>query len=166
MCIRDRDYNLLKICLNYQDNIGNTPLHLSALNLNFEVYNRLVYLGASTDILNLDNESPASVMNKYNTSASGSNNNDTKMDRKVLQTLPQKHHYKQQQQQQQQRPQNNVKIPKIIKTQHHDKEKSPDVNLTKPDSEVNESQYLHSNQPNSTNMNTIMDDLSLSLIHI
>lgn len=71
LSLGQQDYNLLKICLNYQDNIGNTPLHLSALNLNFEVYNRLVYLGASTDILNLDNESPASIMNKFNTRLAG-----------------------------------------------------------------------------------------------
>ena len=161
LSLGQQDYNLLKICLNYQDNIGNTPLHLSALNLNFEVYNRLVYLGASTDILNLDNESPASIMNKFNTPAGGSNsrNNNTKADRKLARNLPQKNYYQQQQQQQQ--PQNNVKIPKIIKTQHPDKEDSTaDVNIAKTDSEVNESQYLHSNQPNSTNMNTIMDDLS------
>ena len=57
--------------------------------------------------------------------------------------------------------QNNIKIPKIIKTQHHDKENhTTDVTIIKQDSETNESQYLHSNQPNSTNMNTIMDDLS------
>lgn len=158
LSLGQQDYNLLKICLNYQDNIGNTPLHLSALNLNFEVYNRLVYLGASTDILNLDNESPASIMNKFNTAADGSNNNETKTDQKLLRNIPKKHRYQQQQQQQRQ---SNVKIPKIIKTQHHDKENStPDINLAKADSEVNESQYLHSNQPNSTNMNTIMDDLS------
>ena len=157
LSLGQQDYNLLKICLNYQDNIGNTPLHLSALNLNFEVYNRLVYLGASTDILNLDNESPASIMNKFNTPADGSNINETKTDQKLLRNIPKKHRYQQQQQQRQ----SNVKIPKIIKTQHHDKEDStPDINLAKPDSEVNESQYLHSNQPNSTNMNTIMDDLS------
>ncbi|CAI4060537.1 hypothetical protein SKDZ_05G1910 [Saccharomyces kudriavzevii ZP591] len=171
LSLGQQDYNLLKICLNYQDNIGNTPLHLSALNLNFEVYNRLVYLGASTDILNLDNESPASIMNKFNSTANGTNNNEDAINQKRLQNLPQKSHYQQQQQQQRQQPhshsrelpqrQNNVKIPKIIKTQHHDIEDSaPDDTLTKPDPEVSESQYLHSNQPNSTNMNTIIDDLS------
>ena len=93
LSLGQQDYNLLKICLNYQDNIGNTPLHLSALNLNFEIYNRLVYLGASTDILNLDNESPASIINKFNSTANATNNTDTKTDQKGARDFSQRHNY-------------------------------------------------------------------------
>ncbi|SCU87188.1 LAMI_0D05094g1_1 [Lachancea mirantina] len=68
-CILDllgkEDISLLKMCLNYQDNMGNTALHLAALNLNLELCNKLCYLGSSMDIVNLDNENAASILAKF-----------------------------------------------------------------------------------------------------
>ncbi|GAV52164.1 hypothetical protein ZYGR_0AG01550 [Zygosaccharomyces rouxii] len=60
------DYTLLRMCLNFQDNMGNTVLHLAALNLNLELCNKLCYLGSSMDITNCDNETPASILAKFN----------------------------------------------------------------------------------------------------
>ncbi|SMN18241.1 similar to Saccharomyces cerevisiae YER111C SWI4 DNA binding component of the SBF complex (Swi4p-Swi6p) [Maudiozyma saulgeensis] len=57
---------LLKSCLDFQDNMGNTALHLAALNLNVTLWNRLSSLGASMDIVNGDNETPVSILNKFN----------------------------------------------------------------------------------------------------
>ncbi|CAB4252158.1 similar to Saccharomyces cerevisiae YER111C SWI4 DNA binding component of the SBF complex (Swi4p-Swi6p) [Maudiozyma barnettii] len=57
---------LLKSCLDFQDNMGNTALHLAALNLNVILWNRLSSLGASVDIVNGDNETPVSILNKFN----------------------------------------------------------------------------------------------------
>ncbi|CCD22311.1 SBF complex DNA-binding subunit SWI4 NDAI_0A01530 [Naumovozyma dairenensis CBS 421] len=64
--LAEEDYSLLKMCLNFQDNIGNTPLHLAALNINLELCNKFCYLGASMDIPNMDNESPATILAKFN----------------------------------------------------------------------------------------------------
>lgn len=60
------DYTLLRMSLNFQDNLGNTVLHLAALNLNLELCNKLCYLGSSMDITNYDNETPASILAKFN----------------------------------------------------------------------------------------------------
>lgn len=60
------DYTLLRMCLNFQDNMGNTVLHLAALNLNLELCNKLCYLGSSMDITNCDSETPASILAKFN----------------------------------------------------------------------------------------------------
>ncbi|AQZ10856.1 SWI4 (YER111C) [Zygosaccharomyces parabailii] len=60
------DYTLLRMCLNFQDSMGNTVLHLAALNLNLELCNKLCYLGSSMDITNCDNETPASILAKFN----------------------------------------------------------------------------------------------------
>lgn len=60
------DYTLLRMCLNFQDNLGNTILHLAALNLNLELCNKLCCLGSSMDITNYDNETPASILAKFN----------------------------------------------------------------------------------------------------
>lgn len=60
------DYTLLRMCLNFQDNLGNTVLHLAALNLNLELCNKLCYLGSSMDVSNYDNETPGSILSKFN----------------------------------------------------------------------------------------------------
>lgn len=60
------DYTLLRMCLNFQDNLGNTILHLAALNLNLELCNKLCCLGSSMDITNYENETPASILAKFN----------------------------------------------------------------------------------------------------
>lgn len=60
------DYTLLRMTLNFQDNLGNTVLHLAALNLNLELCNKLCYLGSSMDITNYENETPASILAKFN----------------------------------------------------------------------------------------------------
>lgn len=57
---------LLEMSLNYQDNVGNTPLHLAALNLNISLFNKLCLLGASTGILNMDKHSPVDILSSYN----------------------------------------------------------------------------------------------------
>ncbi|CCH60558.1 hypothetical protein TBLA_0D00490 [Henningerozyma blattae CBS 6284] len=64
--LAQEDTTLLTMCLNYQDNAGNTVLHLAALNFNFELSQKLSLLGASLDVSNLDNETPASLLNKFN----------------------------------------------------------------------------------------------------
>lgn len=60
------DYTLLRMCLNFQDNAGNTALHLAALNMNLELCNKLCYLGSSMDVTNYDNDTPASILAKFN----------------------------------------------------------------------------------------------------
>lgn len=55
-------YGLLKTCLDFQDNAGNTPLHLAALNLNIPLFNKLCSLNASTNILNYDKHSPLDIL--------------------------------------------------------------------------------------------------------
>ncbi|CCF60547.1 hypothetical protein KAFR_0K01930 [Kazachstania africana CBS 2517] len=64
--IGNEDYELLEMCLNYQDNTGNTVLHLAALNLNLGLFNKLCSLGSLTNILNIDNETPATILSRYN----------------------------------------------------------------------------------------------------
>ena len=59
-------YSLLEIALNCQDQIGNTPLHLAALNLNISLFNKLCLLGASTSILNIDKQSPVDILSGFN----------------------------------------------------------------------------------------------------
>ncbi|EDO19572.1 hypothetical protein Kpol_1018p105 [Vanderwaltozyma polyspora DSM 70294] len=60
------DYSLLKMCLNFQDSMGNTVLHLAALNMNIDIYNTLLQFGASADIANFNNETPSFILAKYN----------------------------------------------------------------------------------------------------
>lgn len=60
------DFTLLRMSLNFQDNLGNTVLHLAALNLNLELCNKLCYLGSSMDITNYENETPSSILAKFN----------------------------------------------------------------------------------------------------
>lgn len=57
---------LLKSYLDFQDMMGNTALHLAALNLNVTLWNKLSSLGASMDIVNGENETPVSILNKFN----------------------------------------------------------------------------------------------------
>ena len=57
---------LLKSYLDFQDLMGNTALHLAALNLNVTLWNKLSSLGASMDIVNGENETPVSILNKFN----------------------------------------------------------------------------------------------------
>ena len=59
-------FSLLEIALNCQDQIGNTPLHLAALNLNISLFNKLCLLGASTSILNIDKQSPVDILSGFN----------------------------------------------------------------------------------------------------
>lgn len=64
--LAEENHSLLKMCINYQDNMGNTVLHLAALNLNINLCNRLVQLGSSMDIVNFNNETPSFIINKLN----------------------------------------------------------------------------------------------------
>lgn len=64
--LAQEDVSLLRTCLNYQDAMGNTVLHLAALNLNLELCNKLCYLGSSMDIMNLENESVTTILAKFN----------------------------------------------------------------------------------------------------
>lgn len=67
--LAEEDTTLLSMCLNYQDNSGNTVLHLAALNLNIELCQKLILLGSSLEVSNLDNDTPASLLNKFNSIA-------------------------------------------------------------------------------------------------
>ncbi|SCW00085.1 LAFE_0B09120g1_1 [Lachancea fermentati] len=64
--LQQEDIALLRMCLNYQDNMGNTVLHLAALNLNLELCNKLCYLGSSMDIINLEHETATSILARFN----------------------------------------------------------------------------------------------------
>lgn len=64
--LKQEDQSLLMMCLNYQDNMGNTALHLAALNLNMGFYNKLMVLGCSSDVTNFSNETPATILTKFN----------------------------------------------------------------------------------------------------
>ncbi|AGO13584.1 AaceriAGL297Cp [[Ashbya] aceris (nom. inval.)] len=60
------DPSVLKMCLNYQDSIGNTVLHLAALNMNLALSNKLYYMGSSMEIVNSHQQTPASILSKAN----------------------------------------------------------------------------------------------------
>ncbi|SCU95256.1 LAME_0F11408g1_1 [Lachancea meyersii CBS 8951] len=64
--LAQEDISLLRMCLNHQDSAGNTVLHLSALNLNLELCNKLCYLGGSMSILNLEHETGTSLLARFN----------------------------------------------------------------------------------------------------
>ncbi|EDO18044.1 hypothetical protein Kpol_1045p30 [Vanderwaltozyma polyspora DSM 70294] len=64
--LKQNDHSLLRMCLNYQDSMGNTVLHLAALNLNLELYNKLLKLGCSPEIKNFNNETPTYILSKLN----------------------------------------------------------------------------------------------------
>ncbi|CCE63170.1 hypothetical protein TPHA_0E00750 [Tetrapisispora phaffii CBS 4417] len=64
--LANENYSLLRLCLYHQDNMGNTLLHLAALNLNIDLYNKLIELGASKDIPNFDSKTPAAILSKFN----------------------------------------------------------------------------------------------------
>lgn len=64
--LRQLDSEHFEKYINHQDNMGNTPLHLAALNLNLTLWNKLSSIGASLVIANADNETPISVLYKYN----------------------------------------------------------------------------------------------------
>lgn len=60
------NHELLKSALDFQDNTGNTSLHLAALNLNVTLWNKLSSLGAAMDIINNNGETPVSILSKFN----------------------------------------------------------------------------------------------------
>ncbi|SCV01429.1 LANO_0F11738g1_1 [Lachancea nothofagi CBS 11611] len=64
--LAQEDVSLLRMCLNHQDNAGNTVLHLAALNLNLELCNKLCYMGSSMTILNLEHETATSILARFN----------------------------------------------------------------------------------------------------
>ena len=64
--LRQFDSEHFEKYINHQDNMGNTPLHLAALNLNLTLWNKLSSIGASLIIPNADNETPISILYKYN----------------------------------------------------------------------------------------------------
>lgn len=59
------DSNLLRMTLNYQDSMGNTPLHLAALNKNVNLCQKLVYFGASPDILNGEHQTVSMILSRF-----------------------------------------------------------------------------------------------------
>lgn len=59
------DPNLMRMSINFQDSMGNTPLHLAALNKNMELCQKLVYLGASPDILNGDHQTASMILSRF-----------------------------------------------------------------------------------------------------
>lgn len=52
--------------LNYQDNIGNTVLHLCALNSNLSLFNKFYSYGCSADLLNAEGKTPLEIMATIN----------------------------------------------------------------------------------------------------
>ncbi|KAL6937875.1 hypothetical protein ACO0RG_004399 [Hanseniaspora osmophila] len=56
--------NLLPTVLNYQDELGNTPLHVAALNMNFDLCSKLIAMGGSQDLLNYENCSVSDILHK------------------------------------------------------------------------------------------------------
>lgn len=59
------DEKLLRMSLNHQDTLGNTPLHLAALNKNVDLCQKLVYFGASPDILNGENQTVSMILSRF-----------------------------------------------------------------------------------------------------
>lgn len=55
---------VIQMVLNQQDNLGNTVLHLCALNSNIALFNRFYLLGASTDILNLEKKTALDILSQ------------------------------------------------------------------------------------------------------
>lgn len=104
--IGNNNFELLRTCLNYPDNIGNTVLHLAALNQNFELCSKLYNLGSSMEVINLNNETPASILAKYDMVPASSSKVNIISSMMVppppLQQLQQPHHAQQRQQQQEQ----------------------------------------------------------------
>ncbi|XBW37837.1 hypothetical protein QEN19_003412 [Hanseniaspora menglaensis] len=59
--------SFIKVALNCQDIMGNTPLHLAAMNANFDIYNFFITIGGDPVILNSDNQSAYAILqNHYN----------------------------------------------------------------------------------------------------
>ncbi|KAL6940328.1 hypothetical protein ACO0QE_004227 [Hanseniaspora vineae] len=56
--------NLLPTVLNYQDELGNTPLHVAALNMNFDLCSKLIAMGGNQDLLNFENSSVRDILHK------------------------------------------------------------------------------------------------------
>lgn len=55
---------IIQMVLNQQDHMGNTVLHLCALNSNIALFNRFYLLGASTEILNLEKKTPLDILSQ------------------------------------------------------------------------------------------------------
>lgn len=66
------DTNLLKFCLNYQDNAGNSCLHLASLNSNVEFCSKFYYMATSVDSLKKQQQSSTSIVAKSNVVPPGS----------------------------------------------------------------------------------------------
>lgn len=64
--ISQESQELLRSCLDYRDNMGNSVLHLAALNLNLALWNKFSSLGASMSIINRDGQTPIVILGKYN----------------------------------------------------------------------------------------------------
>lgn len=63
--LAQEDEKLLRMSLNHQDSFGNTPLHLAALNKNVDLCQKLVYFGASPDILNGENQTVSMILARF-----------------------------------------------------------------------------------------------------
>lgn len=59
------DEKLLRMSLNHQDTLGNTPLHLAALNKNVDLCQKLVYFGVSPDILSGENQTISMILSRF-----------------------------------------------------------------------------------------------------
>lgn len=92
--VSNNSRQLLIKCLNFPDHSGNTVFHLAALNSNWILCNKFFNLGASIDVVNLNNETPMMIMSRNNTGHgdheflnttlgivnNGNNNNNTSTD--------------------------------------------------------------------------------------
>lgn len=86
--LSNENSSLLKMCLNYQDLMGNTVMHLAALNLNLELCNKLCYLGSSMDFLNSHQQTPASILAKFNLIPPNCNNDINSLSHNQQQLKP------------------------------------------------------------------------------
>ncbi|CCF60796.1 hypothetical protein KAFR_0L01860 [Kazachstania africana CBS 2517] len=151
--LAEENYSTLQMCLDFQDTMGNTPLHLAALNLNLDLFNKLCLLGASIDIPNAEGHSAVEILSRFNmivppTSQMGIKPNlDT--DNKLLVNpkikLEQEKNLRQ-----------------TIKSEELPQETQMTTLLETPILYKNQSPrtFLQSNEKNNTSLGQIMEDLS------
>ncbi|SSD60265.1 uncharacterized protein SCODWIG_02026 [Saccharomycodes ludwigii] len=70
---------LLSTVLNHQDIMGNTPLHLAALNMNIAMCENLLNIGANRSVVNSEGETMDSILTRYQNMFSKSDDNNSQM---------------------------------------------------------------------------------------
>lgn len=156
--LMEHDFPALKMCLNYQDTMGNTVLHLAALNVNLELCNKLCYMGASMDLPNIDDETPSTILAKFNMVPPTTSNihrikeedasNQQVLNEKIIST----------------RYNPEIDNRTMLKSESSSNKESVNTNKTEShlvDSiDVTENDDTHSETQHPTTINTILDELS------